>query len=456
MAAPTRLVILAKPPQRGRAKNRLAAEVGEGRAARLARAMLLDGWRIATEFAGWIGGIDTWLLTSGDDEDYPLLQPAPYRAPQAEGDLGRRMAAAMADALQAGHERVLILGTDAPCLPDRHLRDALALLDDHDLVVGPMRDGGFWCLGARASATAVHDPTWLDELDWERDATRLPVLARAEARGLSVAEADEWFDVDHARDLVRLREVMSRNLHRAPELRRVLESHGDAEPLSIIVASLDEGHGLDACIDALRSQPGPNEIIVADGGSRDGSAERVARQPGVVVVRSAPGRGRQFAAGARTSTGNPLLFLHTDTRLPHGATDEVHRVLRGGHAEAGAFITRTRPDPSLPNPWGPLLRVADIRSRITRHPYGDQGLFVTREAYEEVGGFRPLPIMEDYDLSVRLAARRPLARVHKPVSVSGRRMQRAPLRSMVLMRVIPPLYRLGVSPERLAKMYRGG
>jgi len=79
---------------------------------------------------------------------------------------------------------------------------------------------------------------------------------------------------------------------------------------------------------------------------------------------------------------------------------------------------------------------------------------VSREAYEAVGGFRPLPIMEDYDLSVRLAARKPLARVKTPVTVSGRRMQQQPISSFVLMRVIPPLYRMGVNPNTLARIYR--
>jgi hypothetical protein len=123
-------------------------------------------------------------------------------------------------------------------------------------------------------------------------------------------------------------------------------------------------------------------------------------------------------------------------------------------AEAGAFLTRTVADPRFPDRAGPLLRLADLRSRITRHPYGDQGLFVTREAYDAVGGFQPLPIMEDYDLSVRLAARRPLARVRTPVTVSGRRMQQRPISSFLLMRVIPPLYRLGVNPHTLARIYR--
>ncbi|MCB9896885.1 MAG: glycosyltransferase family 2 protein [Planctomycetes bacterium] len=195
--------------------------------------------------------------------------------------------------------------------------------------------------------------------------------------------------------------------------------------------------------------------MLADGGSRDGSVERALRRDDLVACVTRPGRGHQLRAGAALATGELLAFVHVDVRLPDGALDDVRRVLSDGRHEAGAFVTRTRPDPSLPNPLGPLLRLADLRSRWTRHPYGDQAPFVTRAAYEAVGGFPDQPLMEDYELSLRLAARRPIARVRREVLVSGRRFQRRPLRSALLMRVLPPLYRLGVPPERLARLYRG-
>jgi len=153
------------------------------------------------------------------------------------------------------------------------------------------------------------------------------------------------------------------------------------------------------------------------------------------------------------ASADAFLFLHADTRLPPGGADLVRAALASPGTEAGAFVTHTRPEPGLPNRAGPLLRLADLRSRTTRHPYGDQALFVTRAAYQAVGGFRPLPILEDWDLSVRLAGRRPLARLRPPVTVSGRRIQAHPVRALLLNRLIPPLYRLGVDPGRLARWY---
>lgn len=449
MTAGTRIIILGRPPLFGASKTRLGADVGPGAAARLARAFLADTW---SGVSAWVSGqpdVDLVFAQEGPSEGYPLLLPTPTIARQGEGDLGRRMATLTAFALSQ-RARVVMLGTDSPGLPDTHLAAALAALDDADIVLGPNRDGGFWCLGVRGGPPALWGNTWLDELDWDVDATLSQVEERARRMSLKVAYAPEWFDIDHEDDLGAMCQLLDEDPERAPETAAALAA---PEPdLSVIVAALNENVGLDACLAALAEQEGKLEIVVADGGSTDRSAERAAAGGAAVVV-TGPGRGRQFAAGAQLATAPLLLFLHTDTRLPPDALGLVRGAMAAG-AEAGAFVTRTVADPRYPNRAGPLLRLADIRSRFTRHPYGDQGVFVTRQAYKAVGGFRPLPIMEDYDLSMRLAARRPLARIATPVTVSGRRMQQRPISSFVLMRLIPPLYRMGVNPNTLARIYR--
>ncbi len=453
MSRGTRIVILAKAPLAGRCKRRLGADIGVPVATRMARAQLIDTWTSVSAFVSAHGDLDLVLAQAGDPEEFPLLLPTPTILRQGDGDLGRRMATLVAGALSQ-RDRALLLGTDSPALPDGHLHAALKLLDDHDVVMGPHADGGFWCLGVRSGHQALWGNTWLDELDWTADATREQVLDRAARMGLSVGEAPGWFDVDRGDDLERLRDVLSHDADAAPETRKVLSAHdADEQPLSIVVVALNESIGLDYCLEGLAEQPGPLEIIVADGSSGDRSPERAAAAGATVVV-SPPGRGRQLAAGAAASTGDPLLFLHADTTLPPGATTRVHETLADGRYEAGAFITRTVAEENLPNRAGPLLRLADLRSRWSRYPYGDQALFMTRQAYLAVGGFRPLPIFEDLDISRRLARRKPLARVSAEVRVSGRRIQVAPLRFACLARLLPVLFRLGVSPDTLARMYR--
>lgn len=447
-----RLVVLAKPPRPGRCKSRLASEVGDGAAARLARAMLRDVWEEVSSFVSARPDTELVLAIDGEPSEYPLLLPEPAQVRQAEGDLGRRMASLAAAGL-GQHDWVLLLGTDSPGLPAAHVETALAGLHENDVVLGPTRDGGFWCLGARRGPGPLRGNTWLDGMDWETGDTRAQVADRLRRLGLSLGAAPEWFDLDRAVDVEHLATVAAAAGGGAAAATLAAWERRDQEPVSVIVASLQEGLGIDDCLASLRRQPGPLEIVVADGGSTDGSPLRAAAAEDVTVVQTAPGRGRQLAAGAALATGPILLFLHADTHLPDDGTDLVRAALADGTAEAGAFVIHTVPDPALPNRVGPLLRLADLRSRTTRHPYGDQAMFATRAAYDAVGGFRALPIMEDYDLSMRLARRRPLARIDSPVAVSGRRIQRRPIRSLVLNRIIPPLYRMGVKPETLARLY---
>jgi hypothetical protein len=130
----------------------------------------------------------------------------------------------------------------------------------------------------------------------------------------------------------------------------------------------------------------------------------------------------------------------------------VARTLADPAVVAGAFRVRTIADEG-PGWLGPLLRLADLRSRVTRFPYGDQAVFVRRDVFERVGGFPDQPLMEDVELARRLWRVGAIRTVPVVVRVSGRRFLTHPIRAVVAMRVFPLLYRLGVSPGRLARLY---
>lgn len=448
----TRIIVLGKPPRPGACKSRLAATVGDARAARLNRAFLFDTWALVSSFVSQKKELDLVFAQTASVEEYPLLTPGPTIIRQGEGDLGRRMATLIAGALDQ-REQVILIGTDSPGLPDSHLEQVLKQLEETPIVLGPNPDGGFWCLGMRGSHPALSGNTWLDDLDWEKDSTREQVEERLSRLNVAWSHGPEWVDVDHEKDLTPLVARLEKSEDGAPATMSLLngETH-PAGPLSIIIPSLNENVRLDRCLDAVEKLEGDIEIIVADGGSGDKSPERAAAR-GIPVVVTAPSRGRQLSAGAMMATGRTYLFLHVDTQLPENAPDLIEDTLSKG-AEAGAFLTHTVRDNDMPNRAGPLLRLADIRSRLTRRPYGDQALFVTREAYEAVGGFRPdLPIMEDWELSSRLAKRKPIVKLPQTVTVSGRRIQTHPLRSLFVLRLVPLLFRLGVSPRWLGRLY---
>lgn len=246
----------------------------------------------------------------------------------------------------------------------------------------------------------------------------------------------------------------------------------DAEPqalgprISVVVPVLDEAARIERALKHLRELDGIYEIIVVDGGSSDRTPEIVARVPDVRLVESPCGRAKQMNAGAKLASGDVLLFLHADVALPKDAASHVVGALADPAVVAGAFRTWTvvdehgtagRPNGSSgrrSGPWPYLLHLADVRSRYTDLPYGDQAPFVPKEVFDALGGYPEIPLMEDLELSLRLRRAGKVRTVPASVRVSGRRFLERPVFYTFLVNVFPLLYRVGVSPETLASVYR--
>ena len=216
--------------------------------------------------------------------------------------------------------------------------------------------------------------------------------------------------------------------------------------ISVVIPALDEEAGIEGAIRSARDVLGDCEIVVADGGSRDRTVS-LAAEAGARIVEARGTRADGMNAGAAATGGTVLLFLHADTTLPAGAGAAIDRALRG--AVGGAFSLDFDDRPRLARLAAALYRP------FHRGVYGDQAIFVGREAWERVGGYRPLPIMEDYDLVQRLRTIGRFAVVPETVVTSARR-QRAhgEVRTFATVASIKLLYRLGVSPTRLARAYR--
>lgn len=226
----------------------------------------------------------------------------------------------------------------------------------------------------------------------------------------------------------------------------------DALAISVVIPTLNEAERLPRLLAALAWMP-LLEVIVADGGSTDDTCALAARGGAQVVRVPQAGRARQLNAGAAVAQGRVLWFLHADACPPEGAVAGIRHALADPGVVGGAFLLRTVSDRGGRG-WGPLLRIADVRSRVTRHPYGDQGLFVRRDVFDAVGPYPDLALMEDLALSQHLVRVGRLARVPLEVTVSGRRFENRLLASFAMMQVFPTLYRLGVPTERLAAWYR--
>lgn len=226
------------------------------------------------------------------------------------------------------------------------------------------------------------------------------------------------------------------------------------QAISVIIPVLNEGQAINSLIDHLRSleQGAEVEILVVDG-DPDGSTLKSLNRPGVIGLHSCAGRALQMNTGAERAGGGVLLFLHADTRLPARAFTLISQGLRPPDIMAGAFdlkIDSQHPGLTL------ISRVGSLRSRLTRVPYGDQAIFVQRRFFLELGGYRPIPIMEDLDLMHRIRKQgQPIVILDAPALTSPRRWERE---GMVLGTLrnwgLRLLYHLGVSPIRLAGWYK--
>jgi rSAM/selenodomain-associated transferase 2 len=219
--------------------------------------------------------------------------------------------------------------------------------------------------------------------------------------------------------------------------------------VSVIVPTVDEASAIAATLRAARA-PGAAELLVVDGGSADGTV-RIAGELADRVLSAPRGRAAQMNAGAAAARGEVLLFLHADTLLPSGYAGAIAHALRDPAVVGGRFDLRLDA-PGVA--YRVLERAISLRSRLTRVATGDQGMFVRRAVFERLGGFPPLPLMEDIALARALKRAGRVACLGETVLTSARRWQRHGLvRTVLLMWALRAAYYAGVSPERLARVY---
>lgn len=219
--------------------------------------------------------------------------------------------------------------------------------------------------------------------------------------------------------------------------------------IAVVIPTWNEEAALADLLSDLLSRKGRFSVTVSDGGSSDGTLEVASRFPGVRRVRAAKGRAAQMNAGAAGATEDILLFLHADTFLPPDAFRLIAEALADPKVASGSFcLAFDREDP-----W---LRTYSWFSRINRplFTYGDQALFVRRELFWQIGGFRELPILEDVEIQGRLRRCGRFVKLSQPAVTSARRFVRCgPVRQQILNTWIVLLYNLGFPPARLKRLY---
>jgi rSAM/selenodomain-associated transferase 2 len=223
--------------------------------------------------------------------------------------------------------------------------------------------------------------------------------------------------------------------------------------ISIIIPVLNEQDTLRSTLSSLAALEGFEhaEVLVVDGDPNGSSVYDIPSEKMIALI-SPKGRGIQMNAGAEKAAGEILLFLHADTRLPDNALlrileSRTDKALAGGAFDLGIVAAH------------PFFRViektASLRSRMTRLPYGDQALFIRRNWFAIIGGFKPIPVMEDLDLMKRLKQAGGRIQIFPDrVGTSARRWEKEGMLSCTLRNwMLLCLYHAGVSPEKLAALY---
>lgn len=432
------LIVFARIPRVGANKTRLIPALGAENATRVYRHLVERTLSQVRHFATEQHCDVTLCFTGGTVAEAQAEFGTELDCLEQVGaTLGDRLQQATQSSFAAGAKRVVVIGTDCPGLTALDLKAAFEQLVNHDVVIGPAHDGGYYLIGLRVDQAAL-----FADVDWSTSIVFQQTMNKAQSLGSSVYVLGKKSDVDYPEDLLPLR-------HNSKRESFPLQTQNGK--LSVIIPTFNEELNLPATLRSVGVPGADLEIIVVDAGSTDQTLA-VAQQFGCHAFVGNPGRANQMNAGAALASGEYLLFLHADTRLPAAYRHELQQVL-GSPVACGAF-------PLKIDAPGISLRMIEagvaFRSRVLQSPYGDQALFFRAADFYEHQGFKPMAIMEDYELVARIRKTGRIGLAKTPVQTSARRwIRKGILRTTIVNQLCLLAFWFGFSDKTIAELYRG-
>ncbi|MBQ3370044.1 MAG: TIGR04283 family arsenosugar biosynthesis glycosyltransferase [Mogibacterium sp.] len=434
-------VVFTREPVPGTTKTRLMPYYSAEKCAELHKCFLKDLSREvkrvdADIIVAYTGGEPVFLRKTFGSR-------AAYIA-QRGNNLGQKMENAFADAFALGYENVILTGTDIPELKADSVNSAFEMLDSCDIVLGPTSDGGYYLIGMSSLHHEAFDVKLYGVSTVFEETT-----GSIRSSGFSVSIADEYSDIDDKEDIAGLMERIRGDRSVAgPDTRRFLMEN---IAVSIIVPLYNEELTVNTMMDQLRPYKDEAEIIFVDGGSSDATLTLIGDE--FRVISCERGRGRQLNEGVAASCGDVLFFLHCDSVLPKGFLGEIKRCMM--RKPFGCFGVRFDS-----NNFFMLTNriISNYRAALGGVAFGDQGMFIERKLFFDEGMFPEIPVMEDYEFSIRMKKRgyRP-AMARRRILTSSRRYGKGTVsivKTEMLMFYLRMLYRMGEDPSRLKQRYK--
>ena len=427
------LIVFLRYPRPGKVKSRLAAKLGEHRAAEVYEKLVRRTLGVATDFKRSKTDLHIFAFFTPADRKEQLEEsfPGPWKfVPQRGSHIGERMDLAIRQTLSSGYKQVVLVGTDIVNLENLDFQQAFEDLEHGFAVLNPATDGGFYLIGLNRPCPSALAPKEWGTADVFRRTRDL-----LEKAGFRVQVNRQRQDIDRPEDIPHLHE------------QALLQNR-----MSVIVPTRRDTAELKPMLDALKAQLWPGDEIILSTCDRSPQSEFPAGDDlPIRLVRSAAGRGIQLNRGAHEAQGNLFWFLHDDSLPPDQFGYFIRQISQAPDYSLGCFLLGYAPS----SPGMDLIaHWANFRTRRLGFPYGDQGLFCRSEVFRQLGGYRRRFIMEDVDFVRRSQQIGKLLVVPETLHTSPRRyLSKGILRASLKNHLTMLLYLLGIDEHTLVTFY---